>query len=97
MFKKLREKDFWGGHPTYRGADLPDIPGQFMVLWRHEESGQWRLSLRKYVGTDMCYAFVKDEALRPDDIHNTWQVYDASAGEYKYTQTLRFEKEGYLS
>ena len=92
----MMKRDWFAGYPTFRGADLPDIPGQFMVLWRHEDTGQWRLSLKKYVGTDMCYAFVKDDATRPDEIANTWQVYDSKSQEYKFTQSLRFEKEGYL-
>jgi len=88
---KIRLKEEWHqGHPTYRGQDLPDVPGQYMVLWFEKESQQWRLSLKKYVGTDMCYAYVQDGARLPNQIQQTWQVYDTNSQEYKFTQSLRF-------
>jgi len=91
LFKILLRNDWINDYPTYRGQDLPDMLGEFMVLWYEPISTQWRLSLRKYVGTDMCYAFVVSKAKLPIHIKNSWQIYDASTNQYKTTEHLSFK------
>jgi len=88
VFYLLSQKYWQAKRPAYRSEILDNMNTEFLVLWFDNKTKQWRISLNRFVETDMCYAYVRDDSKLPHHIKQIWKIYNNNTGRYNNSREI---------